>query len=517
MNQESTTSAQGTAPEDRAFFGHPRGLATLFFTEFWERFSYYGMRALLVLYMTTPTTLGGLGFDTAEAGALYGIYTALVYLTAVPGGILADRFIGHRRAVLYGGIIIALGHVCLALKGMSFFYSGLGLVIIGTGLLKPNISTMVGSLYGQGDNRRDGGFSIFYMGINLGGGLAPLACGYLAQDKGFQEWLLASGFDPLSSWHWGFGAAAVGMFAGILQFLYGTRFLGTVGAEPVPVTDAVAHLRLRNQLVGGTVGLGLILGTALLLNQLGVMDLTLGRVNLVVGAVLLISPIAYFAITLTRPEWSDVERKRISVVAILFIYSVLFWSSFEQAGSSFNLFADRLTRTEIFGYQFPSSWFQSVNSAFIILLAPVFGALWVALKEREPSSPGKFAYGLGLISAGFVVVATAALLSGPEQEKVSPLWLVLVYLLHTMGELCLSPVGLSMVTKLAPPRAVGQLMGVWFMSISVGNYVGGQIASLFEKFPLPQLFGAVAVTIGVASLSLALFVKNIRKLMGGVH
>lgn len=522
MNHDTThgtANAVSTAPSgyDTAFFGHPRGLATLFFTELWERFSYYGMRALLVLYMTAPLDMGGLGFSVAEAGGIYGLYTAMVYLTAVPGGMIADNFLGQRRAVLYGGIIIALGHICMAFSGLPNFYLGLGLIIVGTGLLKPNISTMVGSLYAAQDKRRDGGFSIFYMGINLGGFFAPLACGFLAQDKGFQAWLKGVGFDPTHSWHWGFAAAAVGMMLGIAQFLYGGKFLGEVGLEPAPTDNPDARAALKRKLQGGT---GLLLaGIALLigLSVTGIYAVSVEQLSAAFGTIMLVIVVAYFAQVLRQPDWSDVERKRIGVVAVLFVFSALFWSAFEQAGSSFNLFADRLVNNEFLGFSFPSSWFQSVNSIFIIVLAPAFAVLWVKLGDKEPSSPAKFAYGLLFVGLGFAVVAVAAMISGPDAVKVSPMWLVSVYLLHTIGELCLSPVGLSLVTKLAPARAVGQLMGVWFMSISLGNYMGGQIAGLFEQFPLPQLFGAVFGTTILATLILALLVKPIRGLMGGVH
>lgn len=514
----SAGSMPSSAPDlsfDKGFLGHPRGLATLFFTEMWERFSFYGMRALLVLYMTTPKDLGGLGFDVPTAGAIYGLYTSLVYMTAVPGGILADRFLGLRKAVVVGGLIIMAGHISMAIPSLPNFFLGLGLIIIGTGLLKPNISSMVGGLYGAEDSRRDGGFSIFYMGINLGAMFAPLACGYLAQDAGFQAQLKSMGFDPNHSWHWGFAAAAVGMGLGLVQFLYGTRFLGTVGQNPAEITDQAAHSRLRTMFVAATVGSLAVVGALAAAAAGG--SLSIGDISNAAGVVMVALPIAYFAFILTRPEWTEVERKRIGVVSILFFFSMLFWAAFEQAGSSLTLFADRLTLNQILGYTFPSSWFQSVNSIFIIALAPAFSVLWVKLGDREPSSPAKFAYGLLFVSLGFLVVAFAAYLSGPEQTRVPPHWLVTVYLLHTIGELCLSPVGLSMVTKLAPARAVGQLMGVWFLSISLGNYIGGRVAGLFESFPLPQLFGAVFLTAFVAAGILAMMTPSIRKLMGGVH
>ncbi len=428
---------------------HPAGLHVLFFTEMWERFGYYGMRALLILFMTAAVTGAnpGLGMDVKHAAAIYGWYTALTYMTAIPGGLVADRFLGHRRAVLLGGILMAIGYACLVVRSLTFFYAGLGFVIVGTGLLKPNISTMVGALYAPGDPRRDAGFSIFYMGINIGAGIAPIICGWLGEKI---------------DWHWGFGAAAVGMVLGLVQFRAGSKRLGDVGLRPPARTDST----------GQSAG----------------------------------------AYAFSAAEW-----KRIVAIGVLFLFSAMFWGAFEQAGSSLNLFADRLTNLKAFGKEFPASWFQSVNSVFIVLLAPLFAILWVRLGKREPSSPAKFALGLLFVGLGFAVIAWASTVSGPEQARVSPMWLVVVYFLHTIGELCLSPVGLSTVTKLAPASVVGLMMGVWFLSISLGLKMGGWVAGFFESYPLPKLFGAVFLTTTAAAIILALLIKPIRKLMGGVH
>ena len=435
-------------PLDRSGLGgHPSGLTTLFFTEMWERFSYYGMRALLVLFMVAAPAAGGLGYDNKKAGLIYGIYTMSVFMMSLPGGWVADRFLGARRAVLIGGIVIALGHFSMAVPSIATFYAGLVLIVFGTGLLKPNISTMVGSLYSENDDRRDAGFSLFYMGINLGAFLSPLVCGYLGQRI---------------DWHYGFGAAGVGMTLGLVQYLLGGKRLGRVGERPAK-KSAEEQARAREPL--------------------------------------------------TREEW-----KRLSVVGILFFFSVLFWMAFEQAGSSLNLFADQLTRTTIFGLSFPSSWFQSVNSIFILALAPVFSWLWIRLGSRQPSSPTKFAIGLFFAGLGFLVVAWAASLSG--QGKVSPMWLILVYLFHTVGELSLSPVGLSMVTKLAPAKIVGLMMGVWFASLALGNLAAGLVGGFFQagaEGALVGLFLKVAyVTIGAAAV-LVLLTPTIRKLMGRVQ
>ena len=469
--------------EDRAgIAGHPRGLSTLFFTEMWERFSYYGMRAILILYMVASPVAGGLGFDTAKAAGIYGLYTGAVYFTSIPGGFVADRLLGLRRAVLVGGILIALGHYSLAVDSPTFFYAGLVLIVTGTGLLKPNISSIVGQLYAEGDPRRDAGFSIFYMGINLGAFISPLVCGYLGQRIG---------------WHWGFGAAGVGMSLGLVQYVLGGHRLGRAGL-------------LRE----GSAGAG-ILWAKLLAAVAGVTAL-LAVLWSYRDFIVLVGVAGLFT-WLVREARTPLEKKRTAALIVLFVFATLFWAGFEQAGSSLNLFADQVTRTSLLGWSFPSSWFQSVQPAFIILLAPVFAWLWVGLGRREPSSPAKFAYGLLFVGLGFLVVAIAAWLYGQDQVKVSPLWLIALYLLHTIGELCLSPVGLSTVTKLAPERFLGLMMGIWFLALSLGNFIGGRVAGLFDAFPLPQLFGAVFLTTAGSALVLALLVKPIRGLMGGVH
>jgi POT family proton-dependent oligopeptide transporter len=461
--------------------GHPRGLSTLFLTEFWERFSYYGMRAILFLFMVASTEVGGLGFDTEKAAWIYGLYTGSVYLTAIPGGFVADRLLGLRRAVLVGGILIATGHYTLAFHGLSTFYAGLILIVLGTGLLKPNISSMVGKLYATDDDRRDAGFSIFYMGINLGAFVSPFLCGYLGQRIG---------------WHWGFGAAGVGMTLGLLQYVLGGKRLGTVGFLQKPPKDAGKLWFLVAVAVA-------LLGTALILSGQY-------RDYLIVG-----SAAVLFAWLLLKGAENSIERKRIAAIALLFIFATLFWAGFEQAGSSLTLFADRITHNQFFGH--PSSWFQSVEPFFVIALAPVFAWLWVRLGSRQPSSPGKFAIALSLLSVSFFLVALASMLFGQQQVKVSPWWLVGVYFLHALGELSLSPVGLSMVTKLAPARILGFIMGIWFLTNALGNFLAGSVAGFFDRLPLPQLFGEVGLVSLAAMIVLALLVKTIRGLMSGVR
>ncbi|MGH9322638.1 MAG: peptide MFS transporter [Vicinamibacteria bacterium] len=463
---------------------HPKGLSTLFFTEMWERFSYYGMRAILILFMVAPLENGGLGFDTQKAATIYGLYTGGVYLMAIPGGFIADRLLGLRNAVLVGGILIALGHYSLAFQGPSTtFFGGLILIVLGTGLLKPNISSIVGQLYSENDPRRDAGFSIFYMGINLGAFISPFVCGYLGQRVG---------------WHWGFGAAGVGMTLGLVQYLLGRGRLGSAGLLREPPENAG---KLWLLVASGLVGLVAVMFLA-------------GDYR---DHVILLAALGLFAWLLLKVAETVFERKRIAAIILLFVFATLFWAGFEQAGSSLTLFADRLTDNRLFGWEFPSSWYQSVEPLFVITLAPLFAWLWIALGPRQPSSPGKFAIALGLLSVSFFMMAFASSLNLQTETKVSPFWLIVVYFLHALGELSLSPVGLSTVTKLAPERILGLLMGVWFLSNALGNYTAGSVAGFFDRLPLPQLFGAVGLTSLAATIVLALLVKPIRNLMSGVN
>ena len=505
-------AASAAPTADTRFFGHPRGLATLFFTEFWERFSYYGMRAILILFMTAPLAMGGLGFDTAKAGVVYGTYTSLVYLTALPGGWLADRFLGQRRATLYGGVVIMLGHICLAIPTLPSFYLGLALVVIGTGLLKPNVSTMVGELYGAEDARRDAGFSIFYMGINLGAFLSPLICGWLAQSEQFRGFLGSVGIRPESSWHWGFAAAAVGMFFGIVQYLAGWKHLGQAGMNPVVPDDPAEQARSRRRLRNGVVAVIVLAAGIAMLGRMGVLHVTPEGLGDAFGLVLLAVTVVFFAGLLSSKSWTSGERKRLITIGVLFVGAAIFWSVFEQAGSTLNLFADRSTDNRLLGMTFPASWFQSLNAIFIVLLAPVFAWLWVRLGKRNPSSPAKFVVGLLFVAAGFGILIIAARLAAAG-IKVSPLWLTATYLLHTIGELCLSPVGLSAMTKLAPARVAALMMGVWFLATSVGNYLGGRVAALYESFSLPSLFTAVTLFALAAAVVLALLVRPIERML----
>ena len=433
---------------EKQWFGHPRGLATLFMTEMWERFSYYGMRALLILYMVGSVQQPGLGFGEKRAASIYGAYTMLVYLMGIPGGFVADRWLGHQRAVLIGGIIIALGHFSMAVPGLPFFFTGLGLIVIGTGLLKPNVSTIVGTLYSRDDTRRDSGFSIFYMGINLGAFIAPLVTGWLGQKI---------------NWHIGFAAAGVGMTLGLIQYVAGRKYLVPRSEGKSAHTEAIEEVKAPKE-------------------------------------------------PFTAVDWA-----RIGAIAILSLFALMFWAGFEQAGSSLNLFADRATRLTIFGFNYPSSWFQSVEPLFVILFAPIFAWMWIRLGRNEPTSPVKFTLGLVFLSLSFLLIVPAAHVFERTAHRVSPWWLIGLYFLQMVGELCLSPVGLSMVTKLSPSRVVGLMMGIWFLATALGNYVAGWVAGFLENRPFSQVFQTAFVSIAIAAVILLLLLRPIRRMMGGVH
>lgn len=486
-------------PQSTEFFGHPSGLHTLFFLELWERFSYYGMRAILVLFMVAAADAGGLGLPDATATAIYGLYTAGVYLLALPGGWIADRLIGQQKAVWYGGIVIAAGHFALAVPIEEMFFLGLVLVVVGTGLLKPNVSTIVGELYPEGGSRRDAGFSIFYMGINVGAFIGPLICGFLGENI---------------NWHYGFGAAGVGMVAGLIQYRLTQKNLGQAGAHPSAL-EAGESTTTAWRTVWGVVFavvafVGLVWAGVIAINPVALAG---GATGLIVGVAAV-----YFAYIIVRGRLQGFEKKQVMALALLFVFSAIFWSGFEQAGSSLNLFAERYTDRVIFGWEAPASWLQSINPIFIILLAPAFAAIWVQLGRRnlDPSIPVKFALGLIFLGIGFGVMAIASIYAAQE-TMVLPTWLVLTYLFHTMGELCLSPVGLSAVTKLSPRKFLGQMMGLWFISIALGNLFAGLVAGRFDDDSLadfPMLFGSVfGITVG-GGLLLLLLSPMLKRLIG---
>ena len=618
------SAGEATAVADRRdFFGHPRGLATLFFTELWERFSYYGLRALLVLFMTAPAgaaaTNPGLGFGTEKATAVYGLYTAFVYLLALPGGWVADNIWGQRRSVFVGGCIIAAGHFSLAMPALglpdvSFFYLGLFLIVVGTGLLKPNISTMVGDLYPEGGARRDAGFSVFYMGINFGAILGPTLCGWLGEGY---------------SWHWGFSLAGFGMLAGLISYKLGAPNLGEAGLLDADDEEAVQR-KSRNFYLLTALVTALIVAFGFLATS-GVLGVTLTQVAEAVGVGIILATLLFFAyLTL---EWAGVgtmtaffvvaslvtnqfvdgaalasqigvgatvlffvlvsvarllapqydvslKRRRYLVIYWLFLLSALFWSGFEQAGSSLNLFARDLTardfgpfalsqtsalvaaivliglpavyigyrmfrREDLWwvgqagvsllgalvvgflgylayqiagGWTVPASMLQNINPTFIVLLAPVFGSFWTWLANRDanPSIPVKFGLGLLGLAAGFFVIAWGAS-QATADNPVGAHWLVVTYFLHTCGELALSPVGLSSMTKLAPENRVGQMMGVWFVSTALGNLFAGLIAGQLETLDPSGLFTTVALIIGGGGLVALLAAPPVKRLMGDVE
>ena len=617
---EATTTA---VPEAQDFFGHPRGLATLFFTELWERFSYYGLRALLVLFMTAPAgaaaTNPGLGFGTEKATAIYGLYTAFVYLLALPGGWVADNIWGQRRSVFVGGVIISAGHFSLAMPALglpeeAFFYLGLFLIVVGTGLLKPNISTMVGDLYPEGGARRDAGFSVFYMGINFGAILGPTLCGWLGEGY---------------SWHWGFSLAGFGMLAGLISYKLGAPNLGQAGLldadDEAAVQRKSRNFYLLTALVAALVvtfgflatsgvidvtltqvaealGVGIILVTLLFFAYLtlswsgvGIMAAFFGVASVVanqfVGGAALASQIGvgatvvFFILVsvgrLAAPQYEvSLKKKRLLVIFWLFLLSALFWSGFEQAGSSLNLFARDLTargfgpfafspstgligvlivvglpavyiglrmfrREDLWwvgqagvsllgalvvgflgylayqmagGWTMPASMLQNINPTFIVLLAPVFGSLWtwLATRDANPSIPVKFGLGLFGLAAGFFVISWGAAQATAE-NPVGAHWLVVTYFLHTCGELALSPVGLSSMTKLAPENRVGQMMGVWFVSTALGNLFAGLIAGQLEALDPSGLFTTVALIVGGGGVVALLAAPPVKRLMGDVE
>jgi len=503
----TTAQPPGAPPSqaqyDTRFFGHPRGLATLFFTEMWERFSYYGMRAILIYYMTDKIVKGGLGFNDDKAGAVYGLYTAMVYLLCLGGGWVADRIVGQQRAVLMGGLLIAAGEFSLMAPCQAAFYLGLVLLMAGTGLLKGNVSTIVGQLYRQGDPRRDSGFSIFYMGINLGALISPIFCGWVGERI---------------SWRWGFGLAGLGMLAGVIQYVLQLKFLGEAGRHPASTGDAAADTKQRRSAVL-SVGAGLAVFALLgILGTTGVITFTASMISDSLGWALLGISVVVFAWLIFSKTWTTEERKRSAAILVLFVASAVFWASYEQAGSSLSLFAERSTDRHIFGFEFPASWFQFVQPVFVILLAPVFAWLWLAMNRRkiEPSSPAKFSMGLLWAGLALAILVPASMMSA-HGALVSSWWLTGTYFMQTVGELCLSPVGLSVMTKLAPARAAGFMMGMWFLSISIGNWMAGKAASLYSSVPLPSLFGIVAGCTIVAALVLVLLIRPTVRLMSGVN
>ena len=485
------------------FLGHPKGLFVCFATEMWERFSYYGMRALLILYLTKHWE-----FTDATSYLIYGAYTSLVYIMPVFGGMLADQILGSKKAVTYGAILLVFGHLGMTVESNEqIFYLSLALIVSGVGFLKPNISTMVGALYEEGDPRRDSGFTIFYMGINIGAFTATLLCGYLGEQVG---------------WAYGFGAAGIGMLFGLIIFLWGQKYLEGL-AEP-PSNKYLQKMNgISYESWAYISGIFMVLVTWFLVQNSQLVGQLLGGFGAIfIGAWLL------YALFRCAPD----ERDRLIVVGILILFSLIFWALFEQAGSSLNILTDRGVNRVIFGWEVPASMFQSLNAGFIFTIAPLFAMLWIALAKRnmEPSTPIKFSIGIILVGLGFLALVYGMRSSVGLQTGV--FWIILIYLLHTLGELCLSPVGLSSVTKLSPQRIVGFMMGMWFFASAAGNYVAGLIARATasdssgvsnDVFDLSQKqsFMDVYTDVGLMAIGcgifLAILTPILKKLMHGAN
>ncbi|GAA0693061.1 MFS transporter [Kitasatospora atroaurantiaca] len=491
---------QSASPSGKTFLGHPRGLATLFMSEMWERFSYYGMRALLVLYMTAAVTDGGLGMKVAVATAVYSVYTAMVYLLALPGGWIADRFLGARKTVALGGVIIMIGHFLLAVPAEVSFFVGLVFIAVGSGLLKANISTMVGHLYdGPNDPRRDGGFTVFYMGINLGAFAAPLVIGTVGQSV---------------NWHLGFALAGIGMALGLSQFLLGTRHLSAksdVVTSPISAAEKrVIFRKAALWLAAAVVFYGTVVLTGHFTIDWAIWPLSIAGIAI---------PVFVFAKVKRDKDLSSDEKSKMSGYIWFFVAAAVFWMIYDQSGSTLSVFADENTASTLFGIDFPSSWFQSLNPLYIMALAPVFAWMWVALSRRakNPSTTMKFAFGLLMIGGSFLVMMLAMAASAGG-VKVTPLWLAMVYLVQTVGELTLSPVGLSVTTKLAPAKYASQMMGVWFLAVTAGDCVAAIIQlGLGDATGSTWYFAFQGVMAIIAGIALAMYRKKVVRLMGDVH
>ncbi|GAB2581471.1 peptide MFS transporter [Kribbella endophytica] len=482
------SQTQPGAEQEKTFFGHPRGLMTLFTTELWERFSYYGMRAILLLYLTDQAH--GLGLGQSLGEAVVSIYGASVYLLSVLGGWFADRVFGARRTVLYGGAVIVSGHLCLAIPVEGLAYLGIALVALGTGLLKPNVSTMVGTLYSDGDERRDSAFSIFYMGINIGSFSAPFVVGFLRREFGF---------------HVAFAAAAVGMTLALVAYVLGRRTLhGRGDAPPNPLTaeDRPTMLKISGAVI------------ALLVVVFAVSAWISGGIGPkpVVDAIsylCFLAPIAYFTMLLRSPLVTPTEKQQVRAYIPLFVAAMLFFMLFEQAATTLTTFAADRTSLELVGISISPEFFQSVNPFSIIVLAPVFAAVWIKLGDRGPGIGQKFATGLLLAGISFAIMAIASAVTG--DGLASPLWLVLVYVVQTLGELFLSPVGLAATTVLAPKAFLSQMMALWFLAPAAGQAITAQLVQATEGASDTSYFGGLAVVTIVFALALYFLSPWIRR------
>ncbi|MFC7685975.1 peptide MFS transporter [Ureibacillus sp. GCM10028918] len=482
----------------KGFFGHPKGLLTLFFTEFWERFSYYGMRAILILYMYYELHEGGLGLDRGTANSIMALYGSLIYMSGIIGGWFADRIWGTRKTVFYGGILIMIGHIALAFPGgLTALLISMAFIIIGTGLLKSNVSTIVGDMYAEGDNRRDSGFSIFYMGINMGAFISPLIIGFVGERYNF---------------HLGFGIAAVGMLIGLIVF-YVTqkKFLGLAGLEvPNPLKGEEKKKTIRNVVIG--IVAVLIIGVILYTTG----NLTMAIFSLIITTLGVLIPTIFFIVMYRSPKTTKDEKSRVLAYIPLFIAAVMFWAIQEQGATILATYADTRTDLTIGSFEIPVSWFQSLNPLFIIIFAPVFAWLWLKLGSRQPSTPKKFAISLFFAGASFLVMMIPATMSGGT-ELVSPWWLVLSFFLVVVGELLLSPVGLSATTKLAPAAFAAQTMSLWFLTSAAAQAINAQLVRIYEAVTEITYFGTLGGISIVLGIILVVLTPIISRAMRGVN
>ncbi|MHC8496602.1 MAG: peptide MFS transporter [Actinomycetes bacterium] len=489
-----------TPTGERTFMGQPRGLATLFLTEMWERFSYYGMRAILVLYLIAPPDGAappgaGLGLTVAVAAAIYGSYSSLIYLLPLAGGWVADRLTGPRRAVLMGGIVIAAGHFMMAVPVQLLFWVGLVVVAAGTGLLKPSISAIVGDLYTPHDTRRDSGFSLFYMGINLGAFIAPLIVGWLAESV---------------SWHIAFLAAGIGMLIGICQYVIGGKGLGEAGkAVPKPAT------RREKVNAGRLLGIVIIGVAAVLIIDVLLFGFSVDFITIALSITVISVAIAYFYRLFRNPDLTPVDRERVKAFAYLFLAAVVFWAIYDQSGSTLTEFAQEYTNTTFGSFQMPVAWLQSINPIFIIIFAPIFAGIWSYLGNRAPSTPAKFGIAIFGVGLSFLIMIPPAMAAETAQES-AVWWLVGVYLVQTWSELLLSPNGLSATTKLAPAGLLSQMLALWFLATAVGDSIGGQVVRLVEIVGYSWYFAILGLGTILIGVLFTFFIKKIRALMEGV-
>ncbi|MFS7259808.1 peptide MFS transporter [Carnobacterium divergens] len=484
--------------KEKTFFGQPRGLSTLFFTEMWERFSYYGMRAILIYYIYDTVANGGLGFSQTLAASIMAIYGSLVYMSSVIGGWVSDRLLGSRKTIFYGGVLIMVGHIVLATPfGAGALFASIAIIVLGTGMLKPNVSEIVGGLYDKKDNRRDAGFSIFVMGINIGSFLAPYIVGTIGQTYNY---------------HLGFSIAAVGMFVGLIQFHFqGKKYLGELGMKPTnPINENEKKQLFKNLVIGGIVVVAVFV-IAFLTGQL-----TIEFVILLLSIMGVALPVFYFTKMIRSKDVDDTERSRIWAYIPLFIASIFFWSIEEQGSVILAIYADKRTNLDFMGVHLMSSWFQSLNPLFVILMSPIFAWLWTKLGRRQPSTTIKFSVGIVFAGLSFVVMVIPAMMHGVD-TRVNPMWLVLSFFLVIIGEMCLSPVGLSVTTKLAPRAFQSQMMSMWFLGDAAAQAINAQIVSLYNPNNEIVYFAAVGGFTVVVGLLLSFMNPKIKTLMRGLN